>query len=609
MHLFMLRHVFLALSLSFTWCHGFEAVLPPPKTSEVKEQPPAPAVEEKEEKPKQETKAKPAPKPKKGAEKNAEEETPKKKKVDEADTLFVKRMVPRLSIEIPEEGMKTLRNYNYVWRQNSPERIDVKATVREGEKVYTDVAIHLKGSYTFAPVDSRPSLTLNFDKFHQGQRFHGLSKLHLNNTVQDSSYLSEAFARDLFNDLGVPAPRAGHAVVTLNGRRIGLYVLLEGANKPFLKQHFSSLEGNLYDAGSGGEITKALKVDFGDNREDRSELDKLAKAAEEPNPVERWKQLEKLLDVDQFLSFVAGEVLLVHWDGYATGAPNNYRVFYDAGRGKFTFMPHGLDQLLRSGASAQKLTPHFTGMVARGLMTTPEGRRRYLERIASIAGKEFTREALLGRVTQLAAALRAGLAGEPDLLAEFDGEVDSFKSTVTNRTETVARLLKSPPQPVTFDATNTMALSGWQFKSSNTSPATGRKVMVENREILQVQSRGPGTSGSWRTVLLLDDGHYEFTARVRTEGFKAGGDPAKDVPGNADAGQAIPAKEPPAKEGVILRMSGEKKPESSTSAEWTTVHYAFAVQGIEDVELVCEFRGAQGTGMFDPASMRLTRRP
>jgi hypothetical protein len=31
------------------------------------------------------------------------------------------------------------------------------------------------------------------------------------------------------------------------------------------------------------------------------------------------------------------------------------------------------------------------------------------------------------------------------------------------------------------------------------------------------------------------------------------------------------------------------------------------VSGVEDVELVCEFRGSQGSGLFDPASMRLVR--
>src|SRR5262249_59759501 len=109
----------------------------------------------------------------------------------------------------------------------------------------------------------KPSLTLNFDKFAPGQRFHGLQKIHLNNSIQDLSYLVEALAWEVFLDLGVPSPRAGHAFVRINGREVGLYVLMEGWNKQFIRRYFPSTKGNLYDGGHGGDVTKALDVESG----------------------------------------------------------------------------------------------------------------------------------------------------------------------------------------------------------------------------------------------------------------------------------------------------------------------------------------------------------
>ena len=47
---------------------------------------------------------------------------PVSRQVDETDDLFVAREVPSLSIEIPDEGMKVLREYQQVWRQARPER-------------------------------------------------------------------------------------------------------------------------------------------------------------------------------------------------------------------------------------------------------------------------------------------------------------------------------------------------------------------------------------------------------------------------------------------------------------------------------------------------------
>src|SRR5204862_8315098 len=77
------------------------------------------------------------------------------------EDLFVTGIVPRLSIEIPPDSLKILQAYHQVWRQARPERVDVPITIREGNLVYTNVAAHLKGSFSYRDVDSKPSLTLN----------------------------------------------------------------------------------------------------------------------------------------------------------------------------------------------------------------------------------------------------------------------------------------------------------------------------------------------------------------------------------------------------------------------------------------------------------------
>ena len=111
--------------------------------------------------------------------------------------------------------------------------------------------------------------------------------------------------------------------------------------------------------------------------------------------------------------------------------------------------------------------------------------------------------------------------------------------------------------------------------------------MVEGSPVLEVQARGPETAGSWRSLVLLDQGRYVLTARARTVGF----DEASATGTN----------------GLILRKSGDKLSAGSISPKWTALRYEFEVSGVEDVELVCEFRGSQGSGQFDPTSMRLVR--
>lgn len=496
--------------------------------------------------------------------------------------------IPRLQIEIPPDGMKVLRDYKQVWRQKRPERIDVRVTVREGSRTYTNVALHLKGSYSFLPIDEKPSLTLNFDKFARGQLFHGLDKIHLNNSVQDQSYLCETFARDLFLSLGVPSPRATPALVSINGRDTALYVLVEGANKRFVKRHFASADGNLYDGGSGGDVTKALETDSGKNPDDRSDLKNLVKAARTEEPVDRLAQLNRVLDVERFITFAAVEDYIVHWDGYAIGC-NNYRLFHDTAQGKMVFIPHGLDQLFGvSRPVTFSLTPPFKGMVAQALFSVPEARQRYLERIGQLATNELKTDAMHARIDKLAERVRHSLNDHRGLRSEFDDAVNGLKSRMIQRAASVARQLKNPPGPAPLAADNSVRLDSWGFKAGSTRTANGRSTTVDGRQFLSVTTRGPESSGAWRTTVLLDSGHYEFTGMGRTE-------------------KLPPAT--PGTNGVLLRISGERSTEGiTTSAEWTALRYEFDVRGIMDVELICEYRGPEGTGTFDRPTLRLVRK-
>jgi hypothetical protein len=118
---------------------------------------------------------------------------------DDSDRFFASETIPHIRIDLDRTNVNALR-------QNP--RTYASATVREGESVYQNVGIHLKGAAgSFQPIDhERPAFTLNFDKFKDGQKLHGLDKLHLNNSVQDGSLLTEAICTRLFLEAGVPAP-------------------------------------------------------------------------------------------------------------------------------------------------------------------------------------------------------------------------------------------------------------------------------------------------------------------------------------------------------------------------------------------------------------------
>ena len=69
-------------------------------------------------------------------------------------------------------------------------RSHVRASITVDGDGFKPVGVRLKGQGSFRPLEERPSLAVKFDEFVI-QKFCGLTKIMLNNSSQDRSYLSE----------------------------------------------------------------------------------------------------------------------------------------------------------------------------------------------------------------------------------------------------------------------------------------------------------------------------------------------------------------------------------------------------------------------------------
>jgi spore coat protein H len=299
-----------------------------------------------------------------------------------------------IRIEVDKENLARL--------QNEP-RKHVRCTLKVGDESYAEVGIHLKGQAgSFRDWNDKPALTLNMDKFKKGQSFRGMDKYHLNNSVQDDTYLHEILTGYMFRSTGTPAPRGTHVMVELNGRKVGLYLLKEGFDKPFLKRYFEKTNGRLYDGGFLTDIDQNLELDRGTSV-DGKDLKDLAAALRGEDKAARMSKVEKLLDVEKFLGHWAVEVLGCDWDGY-TRNRNNYRLYNDPATGKFVMFAHGKDQMFQN--TSDSLVPGFGGLIARRIYETDDGKKRYHAKLSEVFDREFKLDDLNKRIDDYANKLR-----------------------------------------------------------------------------------------------------------------------------------------------------------------------------------------------------------
>jgi spore coat protein H len=418
-----------------------------------------------------------------------------------------------LRLEIPPEGVSSLR---------ADSREYVRATLRDGETVYENVAVHLKGSTgSFRPLDDKPSLTLDFNRFTGSQRYHGLRRIYLNNSVEDPSYLNEEIGAEMFRAAGVPAPRVTHALVELNGRKLGLYVLKEGFTEDFLSCWFRRVDGNLYDTDLGHDVDRPMKRNsgLGPKHDSQADLAALAAAALEPDMGRRWQRLQGVLDVDRFLSFMAMEVMICHRDGYSF-ARNNFRIYHDMDTDRIIFLPAGMDQLF--GKADLPWKPYLSGIVAKAVMETPEGKQRYRERFQSLFTSVFKVKALNDRADQIVFGLRPSMGNkEFKALEEAAAEL---KKRIAQRQAWLDSEL-SQPEPALREFKNGVAvLSGW--KAVDAPPGTLMEKTKSPDGILALRiPADPKSLGSWRMKALLK--RRRTTALRETSGrgiarFRAG---------------------------------------------------------------------------------------
>ena len=352
--------------------------------------------------------------------------------------FFSKGTIPDFRIEAGEDALRQL--------EREP-RTFVHVDVMAEEVRYRDVGMHLKGRRgSFRSLESKPGLTLKFNEFNKGQRFHGLEKIHLNNSVQDASFMTEIICSGMFREAGVPAARATNARVTLNGRRLGFYVLVEGITKDFLRLYFEDPRGNLYDFPYTHDITSSAVKESKDR--DHSDLRSLADAANVRDLSKRWQRMGQVLDLDRFISYLAFEVLIWDWDCYAM-CRNNYHVYHDPTSDKLIFMPHGMDQIFDNPKGS--ILPVMKGLVARSLLETPEGRRLYFARMKLLSEKIFTKERMDQQVAELQERIGPVLTAlNPNAASRHDRAVVRLQQRIHQRLESVRQQLGRPPlDPVT----------------------------------------------------------------------------------------------------------------------------------------------------------------
>lgn len=352
--------------------------------------------------------------------------------------------------------------------------IYVECDVTDGSTTLHHVGVRFKGNSSLASpwmqgVWKLP-LRLKFDEFEDiysetlDQRFYGFKALGLSNGSADPSLLRDKLGTEVFANAGLPAPATAFYRVYIDhgegSMYMGLYTGIEiPSDDSFLETHFGNHKGNLYKpSGTGAQWATWDEATLGkDNNEeaaDYSDAQALFDAlhADRSDPSLWRSELERHLDVDGFLHWLALNTVIQDWDTYGSMA-HNYYLYADPGESdRFTFIPWDHSYAFNSQSALSLGMTEVTDQwpLIRFLLDDAVYLSAYQGHVAAAAADEYTpawvRERF-GAAHELIAPYVVGTDGElPESTfvtseSDFADSVSAFVSHVETRQMDVAEYL------------------------------------------------------------------------------------------------------------------------------------------------------------------------
>ncbi len=311
-------------------------------------------------------------------------------------------------------GCSDLLGYEYT---------EVPASVTIDDTQVDDVLIRKKGLLGSLSA-LRPSLRIELaEGDHSEREFRGITRLTLNNNLQDASNARQCVTYALFEEAGLVAPRCGFAHVPVTGDDPGSYTHVEPIKKAFLRRAFGDDSGNLYESIATSEST-AERVQYFERKTneldpDRSDLDRVVQALQADDDALE-AALDEVFDLDELITFWAMEALTGHADGL-TRNRNNTFLYHSPRDDRFHPIPWGTDGSFATGAvgGGEHLRSVFAAsLLAHRMYAVPALRSRYQTRLRELIDQLWNEDALIERIDHLV-AVSNGVDAEADKLRAF----------------------------------------------------------------------------------------------------------------------------------------------------------------------------------------------
>ncbi len=388
-----------------------------------------------------------------------------------------------ISGDIPSDGfyqldkIRTLHlqfdqpNYWSLLMSNYQSKTDLPATLTYDGKSYQNVGVRFKGQTSYQRVSTqKKSFNITLDFSDKTQNIKGYETLNLNNSFEDNSFMREVFYENITRPFS-PSLKANYVHLFINGQDWGLYPNVQALDGTYEKEWFLSNDGTRWrcerSSGGGGpggfgagtstlnylgDDTTSYKpnytLKYTSVENPWSDLVRVTKVLNTLPLDQLEDSLNKVLDVDRALWFLAKEILFGDDDSYINKGGMDYYAIYQKDVERLIPLEYDANSVMSGQTSSWSifLKENDTKFpLANRLFKVPSLRQRYLAHFRTLFNNALDSTYFVKSLNQLYAQIDSLVQSDPIKLmtyTAFQNEktilinwMKSRRSFVLNNTE------------------------------------------------------------------------------------------------------------------------------------------------------------------------------
>ncbi|ORX48665.1 coth-domain-containing protein [Piromyces finnis] len=208
------------------------------------------------------------------------------------------------------------------------------AEIKGNKKTFNKVTFSISGR--FSRMFSKPQYKF---KIRGNDDLFGRTQFKLRSDTVEPTLLRDKLVADIHNRLGVPSISANYVTLYINEEYMGLYILMDSYKLSWIEYEFGEKDTTSLYKCEASKLTSEKSYCKNENEDvdEYNEWDTFIQSLDQANSVE---EIEKILDVDQFLTEMAIDFLTGGWDHFR--ADHNY-FMYKQKNGKWLYLSYDFD--------------------------------------------------------------------------------------------------------------------------------------------------------------------------------------------------------------------------------------------------------------------------